>query len=217
MIPYLFLLAYFIVLYASLWKLCVKAGRKAWEGLVPFYNIYIWNKIIGKPWWWLLLLLVPGVNLLMLIVMNVNISIVFGERAVKDHLVMVFLPWMKIPQIAFQEKYKYVGPIPAGQRKRNLAGQWGDAILFAVVVATVFRTFTFEAFTIPTPSMEKSLLGGRLPLREQAVLRTAHAHDADHLPFTHHTLPLTTSTPSFVNWFSQPYRRLPGFGNTPAR
>ncbi|HQY00257.1 MAG TPA: S26 family signal peptidase, partial [Flavobacteriales bacterium] len=32
-------------------------------------------------------------------------------------------------------------------------------------------------------------------------------------PFTHHTLPFTSSTPSFVNWFSQPYRRLPGFGD----
>jgi len=32
-------------------------------------------------------------------------------------------------------------------------------------------------------------------------------------PFTHHTMPLTVSTPSFVNWFSQPYRRLPGFGS----
>jgi signal peptidase I len=31
-------------------------------------------------------------------------------------------------------------------------------------------------------------------------------------PFTHHTLPATKSTPSFTNWFSLPYLRLPGFG-----
>jgi signal peptidase I len=41
-----------------------------------------------------------------------------------------------------------------------MLGQWGDAILFAVIVATTFRVFTFEAFTIPTESMEKSLLVG---------------------------------------------------------
>lgn len=216
MIPYLFLFAYFIVLYASLWKLFVKAGRKAWEGWVPFYNLYVWNKLIGKPWWWLLLLLVPGVNLLMLIIMNVNISIAFGERAVKDHVVMTFLPWWKVPQIAFQERYKYVGPIPHGQRKRNLAGQWGDAILFAVIVATVFRTFTFEAFTIPTPSMEKSLLVGDYLFVSKLSYGPRMPMTPITFPFTHHTLPLTTSTPSFVNWFSQPYRRLPGFG-TPQR
>ncbi len=212
MIPYLFLIAYFIVLYASLWKLLVKAGRKPWEGLVPFYNLYAWNKIIGKPWWWLLLLLVPGVNLLMFIIMNVNLSIVFGERNVKDHVAMTFLPWWKIPQLAFQAKYTYIGPLPANERKRGALGQWGDAILFAVIVATVFRTFTFEAFTIPTPSMEKSLLVGDYLFVSKLSYGPRMPMTPITFPFTHHTLPLTSSTPSFVDWFSQPYRRLPGFG-----
>jgi redox-regulated HSP33 family molecular chaperone len=35
-------------------------------------------------------------------------------------------------------------------------------------------------------------------------------------PFTHHTMPLTASSPSFVDWFSMEYRRRPGFG-TPQR
>mgnify|MGYP007034013432 CR=1 FL=1 len=34
MIPWLLLLSYFAVVYACLWKLFVKAGRKAWEGFV---------------------------------------------------------------------------------------------------------------------------------------------------------------------------------------
>ncbi|MCB0781289.1 MAG: signal peptidase I, partial [Flavobacteriales bacterium] len=212
MIPYLFLIAYLVVLYACLWKLLQKAGKPAWAGLVPVYNIILWLRISGKPWWWVFLFIVPGVNLLMFILMNVNISIVLGEREVKDHVVMVFLPWYKIPQLVFSNK-PYVGPIPVEQRKRGRLGQWGDAILFAVIVATVFRTYTFEAFTIPTPSMEKSLLvgdylfvsklsyGPRLPLTPMTF------------PFTHHTMPFTTSTPSFVTWFSQPYRRLPGLGS----
>lgn len=38
--------------------------------------------------------------------------------------------------------------------------EWMDALLFAVVAALIIRTFFFEAFRIPTPSMEKTLLTG---------------------------------------------------------
>lgn len=211
MIPYILLFAYFAVLLASLWKLFRKAGKPAWAAFVPVYNIIVWLRISDKPWWWVVLFIVPGVNLLMFIIMNVNISIVLGERTFKEHVLMTFLPWWKVPQTIFSER-KYVGAVPVAQRKRGLLGQWGDAILFAVIVATVFRTYTFEAFTIPTPSMEKSLLvgdylfvsklsyGPRLPMTPMTF------------PFTHHTMPFTTSTPSFVDWFSRPYGRLPGFG-----
>lgn len=212
MIPYLFLFAYFAVLFASLWKLFQKAGKPAWAGFVPGYNILVWLQISGKPWWWIFLFLVPGVNLLMFILMNVNISIVLGERSFKDHLIMTFLPWVKIPQTVFANN-SYVGPIPVAERKRGLLGQWGDAILFAVIVATVFRTFTFEAFTIPTPSMEKSLLVGDYLFVSKLSYGPRMPMTPVTFPFTHHTMPLSTSTPSFVNWFSQPYRRLPGFGS----
>lgn len=212
MIPYIFLFAYFAVLFASLWKLFQKAGKTAWAGFVPGYNILVWLQITGKPWWWIFLFLVPGVNLLMFIVMNVNISIVLGQREFKDHVIMTFLPWMKIPQTVFANN-SYVGTIPVAERKRGMLGQWGDAILFAVIVATVFRTFTFEAFTIPTPSMEKSLLVGDYLFVSKLSYGPRMPMTPVTFPFTHHTMPFTTSTPSFVNWFSQPYRRLPGFGS----
>ena len=37
---------------------------------------------------------------------------------------------------------------------------WFDAILFAIIAATLLRTFLIEAYTIPTSSMEKSMLIG---------------------------------------------------------
>lgn len=215
MLPYLFLFAYFAVLFASLWKLFQKAGKPAWAGFVPGYNILVWLKISGKPWWWIVLFIVPGVNLLMFLIMNVNISIVLGERGFKEHLLMTFLPWWKVPQTVFA-KNTYVGPVPVDKRKRGIMGQWGDAILFAVIVATVFRTYTFEAFTIPTPSMEKSLLVGDYLFVSKLSYGPRLPITPITFPFTHHTLPFTTSTPSFVDWFAQPYRRLPGFG-TPER
>lgn len=212
MIPYLFLFAYLAALLASLWKLFQKAGKPAWMGFVPGYNLIVWLRICGKPWWWVVLFLVPGVNLLMFIIMNVNTSIVLGERTLKDHVVMTFLPWWKLPQVVFSHR-AFIGPIPAEQRKRGLLGQWGDAVLFAVIVATVFRTYTFEAFTIPTPSMEKSLLVGDYLFVSKLSYGPRMPMTPLTFPFSHHTIPFTTSTPSFVEWFAQPYRRLPGFGS----
>src|SRR5438132_54870 len=34
--------------------------------------------------------------------------------------------------------------------KKGFLREWGDAILFAIVAATLIRTFFIEAFTIPT-------------------------------------------------------------------
>ena len=57
-----------------------EGGAPAWEGFVPGYNLYVWNKLIGKPWWWLIPAAGARVNLLMLIIMNVNLSIAYGQR-----------------------------------------------------------------------------------------------------------------------------------------
>ncbi|MFM7699980.1 MAG: S26 family signal peptidase, partial [Bacteroidota bacterium] len=45
-------------------------------------------------------------------------------------------------------------------RTKSKTREWLEAIVFAVVVATLIRTFVVEAYTIPTPSMEKSLMVG---------------------------------------------------------
>jgi signal peptidase I len=211
LLPYLFLFLYLAVLIPSLWMLFTKAGKPGWHALVPGYNLYLWLTLCGKPWWWIVLFLVPGVNLLMLVIMNVNISIVLGERTFKEHLVMTFLPWYKVPQVAFNKALSYKGPIPVKERRRTTLGQWGDAILFAVIVATVARTYTFEAFTIPTPSMEKSLLVGDYLFVSKLSYGPRMPMTPLTFPFTHHTIPVIDK-PSFVTWFSQPYRRLPGFG-----
>src|SRR5437879_2936714 len=46
-----------------------------------------------------------------------------------------------------------------GERKSKTR-EWVDALVFATIAATLLRTFAVEAYTIPTPSMEKSLLVG---------------------------------------------------------
>ncbi|HTM97141.1 MAG TPA: S26 family signal peptidase, partial [Pedobacter sp.] len=56
----------------------------------------------------------------------------------------------------FWQKKKDAEP----KKKKSKAREWTDAIVFAVVAATIIRVFFIEAYTIPSGSMERSLLIG---------------------------------------------------------
>ena len=57
--------------------------------------------------------------------------------------------------------WKFWEKMPQAEKKQKSAvREWWDAILFAVVAATLIRWLIMEAYTIPTPSMENSMLVG---------------------------------------------------------
>ena len=111
--------------------------------------------------------------------------------------------------LAFWRKNKEGQP----KKKKSAVREWFDAAIFAIIAATLIRTFIFEAYTIPTPSMEKTLLvndflfvskisyGPRIPMTPLAV------------PFTHHTLPFTKYSKAYSEAVHWKYRRLPGFSD----
>lgn len=98
------------------------------------------------------------------------------------------------------------------KKKKSALREWIDAAIFAVIAASIIRTFFFEAYTIPTPSMEKTLLvhdflfvnklsyGPRVPMTPLAV------------PFTMSTVPILNIR-SYSTWPKFDYHRLPGFGD----
>ena len=42
------------------------------------------------------------------------------------------------------------------KKQKSAFREWLDSVAFAVVAATLIRFFIFEAYTIPTPSMEST-------------------------------------------------------------
>ncbi len=96
-------------------------------------------------------------------------------------------------------------------RKSKLR-EWIDALIFAVVAATIIRTFLIEAFTIPTPSMEKSLLVGDFLFVSKVSYGPRTPMTPLSFPFVHQEMPLigTKSYSEAVKW---DYHRLPGFSN----
>ena len=96
--------------------------------------------------------------------------------------------------------------------KKSMGREWLDAIVFAVIAATLIRTFFIEAYTIPTSSMEKSLLVGDFLFVSKVSYGARIPNTPLSFPFAHHTLPFTEDTKSYLEWIKLPYYRLPGFG-----
>ena len=61
------------------WKIFVKAGQPGWAAIIPFYNIYILLKIVGRPGWWLVLMIIPLVNIVVSIIVAIDLAKCFGQ------------------------------------------------------------------------------------------------------------------------------------------
>jgi len=90
--------------------------------------------------------------------------------------------------------------------------EWVDAIIFAVIAATFIRMFFIEAYTIPTSSMEKTMLIGDYLFVSKTSYGPKLPNTPLSFPFVHHTMPFSTTQKSYVEWIKNPYKRIAGFG-----
>lgn len=100
---------------------------------------------------------------------------------------------------------------PPGGKQTKLV-EWIDAIIFAVIAATFIRMFFIEAYTIPTSSMEKSMLVGDYLFVSKTAYGPKTPNTPLSFPFVHNTMPLSRTTKSYVEWISRPYKRMAGWG-----
>jgi signal peptidase I len=96
------------------------------------------------------------------------------------------------------------------KKKKSAGREWFDAILFAVIAATLIRTFFIEAYTIPTPSMERSLLVGDFLFVSKLNYGPRTPMTPIAFPFAQHTMPIL-GTKAYWDGIELPYYRLPGF------
>lgn len=95
-------------------------------------------------------------------------------------------------------------------KKQTKVVEWVDAIIFAVIAASFIRTFFFEAYTIPTSSMEKSLLVGDYLFVSKSAYGPRKPQTPLSFPFVHHSMPGST-TKSFSEAWQRPYDRIAGY------
>lgn len=97
-------------------------------------------------------------------------------------------------------------------KPKSKVREWWDAILFAVVAATLIRWLIMEAYTIPTPSMENSLLVGDFLFVSKFHYGTRTPKTPLQIPLTHQKI-WFTEIPSYAEWIQLPQYRLPGISS----
>jgi len=209
---HVFLLLSAAALLVGLYKTFEKAGEKGWKAFVPVYNFVVWLKIIQKPWWWIFLVMIPTVGFYMLAIMIVLLLNCFGKRKFIEHVFAVVAYFIWVPYLGFSQAVKWQG-VPAPEKNKPWWKEWGEAGIFAIVAATLIRTFFFEAFVIPSSSMEGTLLVGDYLFVSKMSYGAKVPAIPLTIPFTHNTMPFSETAVSYLDWIELPYMRLPGFGS----
>jgi signal peptidase I len=197
----------------GLMKIFEKAGYSHFYALIPFYNAYIWVKVLEKPMWWLIFAFTPFLNVFMLFLMTVETAKTFNKNLLWEQALAAIFPFAYLPYLGFNKEEKYQKKSDRPAFKKSKLREWTDAIIFAVFAATIIRTFFFEAYTIPTPSMEKSMLVGDYLFVSKLAFGPKVPNTPIAFPFVHHTLPWSKTAKSYLEWIELPYDRYPGFGH----
>ena len=203
------------------WKLYIKAGRQAWEAFIPIYNGVVLMKIINRPWWWVILLFLPIVNLIMLMVVWVETARSFGKNTYLD-------TFLAVATLGFYNYYlNYVADVnyieDRSIQPKSGSGEWTSSILFAIVAATIVHTYFIQPFTIPSSSLEKSLLVGDFLFVSKFHYGARIPMTTVGAPMVHDTIPVLNKKSylfddnfekrksSLINKLQLPYLRIPGF------
>lgn len=194
---------------AGLWMVFRKAGYKGWEVLVPVYNIFIWTKIINKHWYWVILALVPYLNIFIILLMVVETVKCFGKFGLGAQALAALVPFIYIPYVGFNKQLEYTHPSKWPDIKLSGAREWADAIIFAVIAAYIIRTFFVEAYTIPTSSMERSLLKGDFLFVSKVAYGSKIPQTPLSIPFVHNKFPGSDTRKSYSELIKLPYHRFP--------
>jgi signal peptidase I len=187
-------------------KLLSKVGISGWKAFIPFYNTWVMLQLGQRRGHWVFWQFIPIVGWFVSMSIFVEFVKLFGKFKFYEHALAALLPVFYLPYLGLDPKVRFLGPEVVRQHKKGTVREWVDAAVFAVVAATLIRTFVFEAYEIPTGSMEKSLLTGdylfvskmsygpRIPMTPLAI------------PFVHNSLPVT-NWKSYLTWIRLPYIR----------
>ena len=204
---WLLLIAFAQVLHGiSTWKLYVKAGRKAWEAFVPVYNGIVLMKIINRPKYWILLLFIPVINLFLFPIIWIETLRTFGKKSTLDMLLGVFTLGFYVAYVNYTQEviYHEKRDLKAPNKTMDTIG----SLSFAIVVATLVHTYFIQPFTIPTASLEKSLLVGDFLFVSKFNYGARTPMTPIAAPMVHDTLPLI-KVKSYAEKPQLPYFRFP--------
>ncbi len=202
----LFILLVQVIHGLGTWKLYVKAGRKAHEAFIPIYNAIVLMKIINRPTWWTLLLFIPIINLFLFPIIWIETLRTFGKKSTSDMFLGVFTLGFYILYVNYTQDVTYFEKrdLKAPTKAMDTVG----SLAFAIVVATFVHTYFIQPYTIPTPSLEKSLLVGDFLFVSKFHYGARTPMTTVAAPMVHDTIPIA-HVKSYTTFPQLPYFRLP--------
>ena len=132
----------------------------------------------------------------------------FGKYKTIDSILVVATLGFYIYYLNYIEKVAYIKD--RSLKSRTELGEWVSSIVFAIIAATIVHTYIMQPYTIPTSSLEKSLLIGdflfvsKFHYGARAPMTTVAA------PMVHDSLPFV-GLKSYLQKPQLPYFRIPGF------
>ncbi len=98
------------------------------------------------------------------------------------------------------------------KKRHKITTELFDSVIIALVIAFFLRVFIVEAYSIPTSSMEKTLLVGDYIMVSKISYGPRMPITPITVPFSHNTMPLTKNKSSFISSVQLSYKRLKGLG-----
>lgn len=195
-------------------KMFRKAGVAEWKAFVPFYNTWVMLEVAKRPKHWFFWQFIPVVGWFVSMGIFIEWVKCFGKFAFWEHALTCLLPFAYFPYVGFDKNSRYIGPEGVKLYKKSAIREWVDAAIFAIVAATIIRTFVFEAYTIPTGSMEKTLLINDFLFVSKISYGPRVPGTPLSIPFMHHTIPGTNARSyseliqiPYSRWFESPVKR----------
>ncbi len=110
--------------------------------------------------------------------------------------------------------WRYIGTRNEAFRKKSALYDsiygWVDAIVWAVVAATLIHLFVFQLYVVPTSSMEKTILIGDYLYVSKLSYGPQVPNTPLSMPFVHNTMPFSTTRKSYSEAVKWDYHRLRG-------
>src|SRR6266576_1196594 len=201
-----YILVFFIILgihFLGTYRLYKKAGRKSWEAALPFYNIFILLKIVNRPIYWVPIFFVPIICTVMFPLLWIDFIRCFGKTRKRDYILVILTLGLYIFYFNYNNNINFFAP-----KKEPIF----SIFLSSIILSSFIHIYLIQPFTIPTSSMEKTLLVGDF-------IFVSKIHYGLRLPITPISLPLLHNRLPFfgirtyLKWIRLPYLRIPSLTN----